>query len=192
MVLFSPILILAAVYIKLVSPDGPIFTDTPKRVTMGGREFRMYKFRTMIPKAHEYMLAHQDLYERYKNNNYKLDDDPRWLPGAKFIRKYSIDELPQFINVILGDMSLVGARPYYPFELRDQEKVYPETAPHIKEVLSVKPGITGPWQVGGRSAVPFPERIRIDSDYASSRSIIYDISIILRTPMALISGRGAC
>ena len=152
----------------------------------------MYKFRTMIPKAHEWLVEHPDIYEKYKENNYKLDNDPRWLPGAKFIRKYSIDEFPQFINVVLGDMSIVGPRAYYPFELRDQEKAFPETAEHIREVLSVKPGITGSWQVGGRGDVPFPERIKMDAAYASRRSILYDLWLILKTPMALVSGKGAC
>jgi len=192
LIIFSPVIIVAAVYIKIISPDGPIFSDTPKRAAKGGREFKMYKFRTMIPNAHEYMLSHPELYEKYKNNNYKLDDDPRWLPGAKFIRKYSIDEFPQFINVLFGDMSLVGPRAYYPFELRDQEKVYPETAAHIKEVLSVKPGITGLWKVSGRSAVSFPDRIKIDSYYANKHSVLLDLTILLKTPAALLSGRGAC
>lgn len=192
LIVFSPIIVFTAIYIKLVSPEGPVFTDTPKRAAQNGREFKMYKFRTMIPRAHEYMLDHPDLYEKYKNNNYKLDDDPRWLPGAKFIRKYSIDEFPQFINVVTGDMSLIGPRAYYPFELRDQQKVYPETASHIKEVLSVKPGVTGLWQVNGRSAVSFPDRIKIDSYYATHRSLLLDLKILVKTPAALLSGRGAC
>ena len=191
-VLFSPIIILTAIYIKITSPQGPIFADIPNRAGQKGTEFKMYKFRTMIPNAHQYLLDHPDLYEQYKKNSYKLDPDPRLLPGAKMIRKYSLDELPQFFNVLFGNMSLVGPRAYYPFELIDQGKAYPGTVPHIKEVQSVKPGITGPWQVGGRSAVSFPDRIQIDSAYAAKKSIIFDIKIIFKTPLALISGRGAC
>ncbi len=192
LLLFFPIILLTSLYIKIVSPGGPVFADTPRRVGQGGGEFKMYKFRTMIPNAHQYLLDHPDLYELYKKNSYKLDPDPRWLPGAKAIRKYSFDELPQFINVLIGDMSLVGPRAYYPFELRDQERVYPETSPHIQKVLSVKPGITGLWQVSGRSAVSFPDRIKIDSAYADKKSIFFDLKIIFKTPLALISGRGAC
>jgi len=191
-ILFSPVLLATSIFIKVVSSKGPILADTPKRVGKDGREFRMFKFRTMIPNAYQYLLDHPDLYEKYKKNNFKLDDDPRWLPGAKFIRKYSLDELPQFFNVIKGDMSLVGPRSYYPFELNDQQKAYPETGPHIKEVLSVKPGITGLWQVSGRSQISFPDRIKLDSYYATRKSLGYDLLLIAKTPMALISGRGAC
>lgn len=192
LVLFSPVILITAIFIKLVSHHGPIFADTPKRVGQNGVEFRMYKFRTMIPNAHQFLLDNPELYEKYKKNNFKLDPDPRWLPGANFIRKFSIDELPQFINILIGNMSLVGPRAYYPFELRDQQEIYPETAPHIQEVQSVKPGLTGLWQVSGRSGVSFPDRIKMDSYYSRKRSIVYDMWLLIKTPVALLSGRGAC
>jgi len=145
---FSPIIIALSIYIMIVSP-GPVFADIPHRVGKDNKRFRMYKFRSMIPNAHQYLLDNPKLYEEYKKNDYKLDNDPRWLPGAKFIRKYSLDELPQFINVIRGEMSLIGPRAYYPFELESQQEKHPEAIPYVKKLLTIKPGVTGPWQVGG-------------------------------------------
>ena len=99
--------------------------------------------------------------------------------------------MPQFLNVLKGDMSLVGPRAYYPDELRDQQKEYPHTKDAVKVVLSVKPGITGIWQISGRSEINFDKRIHLDAEYAKKRSIFYDLSILLRTPYAMISGKGA-
>ncbi len=188
--LFSPLLLFLAVYIFMVSP-GPVLADTPKRVGKNNRLFRMYKFRTMILNAHQYLLEHPDLYEEYKNNDYKLDNDPRWIPGAQVIRKFSLDEFPQFFNVLKGEMSLVGPRAYYPFELKSQQEVYPEASPYIKKLLQSKPGLTGPWQVGGRSELNFVERVKLDATYADNQSIWYDLQIIFKTPLAVISGKGA-
>lgn len=190
LVLFSPPMLLAAVYVKLVSP-GPVFADIPERLGKDSRKFRMYKFRSMIPNAHAYLLQHPELYEEYKRNSYKLPNDPRIIKGGKFIRRFSIDELPQLINVLRGEMSLVGPRAYFPFELLDQQQVFPESRPYVEQLLKVKPGITGPWQVGGRSEINFVERSKIDAFYASRRSILYDLYIILKTPLAVIQAKGA-
>jgi lipopolysaccharide/colanic/teichoic acid biosynthesis glycosyltransferase len=189
--IFFPVMFFAALHIKLVSPQGPMFADIPKRVGPNGRDFRLFKFRTMIPNAHQYLVDHPELYAQYVKNNYKLDPDPRLIKGAGFIRKYSIDEMPQVINIFLGQMSLVGPRAYYPFELKDQGDKYPETRPYIEVVKTIKPGLTGLWQISGRSKIDFPERIKMDADYAKNHSIWYDIKIILKTPMAVVSGRGA-
>jgi lipopolysaccharide/colanic/teichoic acid biosynthesis glycosyltransferase len=190
LVLFSPLMLLVAAYIKLVSP-GPVFADIPKRVGRNGRPFRMYKFRSMIANAHEYLLQNPKLYEEYKRNSYKLPNDPRIIRGGKFIRRSSIDELPQLINVLRGEMSLVGPRAYFPFELRDQQRVFPESRPYVSQLLKVKPGITGPWQVGGRSGISFVERAKMDAEYANRRSIIYDFLMLLKTPLAVIQAKGA-
>lgn len=118
--LFLPVSLIVALAIKLESPDGPIFADTPPRVGKNGKLFRTYKFRSMIPNAHELIRTDpklQKLFEEYKKNSFKLVDDPRVTNVGKFIRKYSLDEVPQFINVLLGDMSLIGPRPYYKDEL---------------------------------------------------------------------------
>lgn len=193
LILFSPIFILTAIAIKITSP-GPIFADIPPRVGKKGNLFYPYKFRSMIMNAHT--LLHEDpkfkkLFEQYKKSSYKLFDDPRVTPVGKFIRKHSIDEIPQLVNVLKGEMSIVGPRPYYQDELRDQQNKYPHTKKLVKEVLSVKPGITGYWQVTGRSEVNFDKRIEMDAYYARKKSIFLDILILLKTPWVMISGKGA-
>ncbi|MDZ4209871.1 MAG: sugar transferase, partial [Candidatus Curtissbacteria bacterium] len=168
--------------------------DTPPRVGKGGTRFKLYKFRSMIVGAHDLLRSdpkYKRLYEEYKKSSYKLHEDPRWTKVGKFIRKHSIDEVPQLINVIRGEMSLIGPRPYYPDELADQQKKYPETRKLVDVVLSVKPGITGAWQVSGRSAINFDKRIAMDADYAQNQSLFYDIIILAKSPWAMISGVGA-
>lgn len=191
--LFSPFGILIAFYIKTGSP-GPIFADTPQRVGKNGILFKMYKFRSMVANAHTILRKDpkmRHLYEQYKKNSYKLQKDPRVTSFGKFLRKHSLDEIPQLLNVLFGDMSLVGPRAYYPDELVDQQRKYPNTKKLVKRVLSIKPGITGYWQVSGRSQVNFDKRIAMDADYVNRRSLWYDIKILLKTPWAMISGKGA-
>lgn len=193
LIIFSPFCIILAVAIKLDSP-GPIFADTPERVGKGGKLFKMYKFRSMIENAH--MLLRRDpklksLYEKYKRNSYKLKEDPRVTSIGKFMRRHSLDEIPQLINVLRGEMSLIGPRAYYPDELSNQQKKYPTTRALVKRVLSIKPGITGYWQVSGRSEVNFDKRIAMDADYVKKRSLWYDIKILIKTPLAMVSGKGA-
>jgi len=148
----------------------------------------------MIENAH--MLLRKDpklknLYEKYKRNSYKLKEDPRVTKIGRFIRKHSLDEIPQLFNVLKGEMSLIGPRAYYPDELVNQQKKYPETRKLVKKVLSIKPGITGYWQVSGRSEVNFDKRITMDADYVEKRSLWYDIKILIKTPWAMITGKGA-
>ena len=193
LIIFSPVIIFTAIAIKLDSP-GPVLADTPARVGRYGHLFRMYKFRSMVRNAHEILVNDPEfkkLYEEYKKGGYKLQGDPRITPVGRFIRKYSIDEVPQFLNSLRGDMSIVGPRAYYPDELRDQQKEYPHTKDAVKVVLSVKPGITGVWQVTGRSGINFDKRIHLDAQYAARRSILYDLWIIIKTPLAMLSGKGA-
>jgi len=196
LVIFSPIIIFTALYIKIKSPDGPIFADIPKRVGKGGKEFRFLKFRSMIPSAQTWLENHPEWLEKYKANNYKLDieEDPRIIKGEyiHFMRKSSIDELPQFINVLRGEMSIVGPRAYYPFEIKDQAKKFNINPEVVKKAISVNPGITGPWQVGGRSLISFDKRIQIDAHYADRKSIFYDILLILKTPYVVVTMKGAC
>ena len=191
--LFSPICLITAVAIAFDSP-GPIFADTPQRVGKNGKLFKLFKFRSMVINAHEKLRNDPELaklYSEYKKNSYKLLDDPRVTKVGRFIRKHSIDEIPQLLNVLKGDMSLVGPRPYYPDELIEQQRKYPHTKDLVKIVLSAKPGITGHWQVSGRSEVNFDKRIQMDADYVRRRSLIMDIAILLRSPWAMISGKGA-
>lgn len=191
--LFSPIIIIVAIAIKLDS-KGPILADTPERVGKNGTLFKMYKFRSMVENAHELLRENpkfKDLYKDYKKGSYKLKDDPRITGVGHFIRKHSLDEVPQFFNILRGEMSLVGPRAYYPDELRNQQLRYPQTRDSVKIVLSVRPGVTGYWQVSGRSEINFDKRIDMDAEYVRKRSISYDIKIILRTPGAMVSGKGA-
>ena len=192
-ILFLPIIIVVAIAIKLDS-EGPIMADTPERVGAYGKPFKMFKFRSMIQNAHLILRENPEfaqLYENYKKGSYKLKNDPRITKVGRFIRKHSLDEVPQLFNILRGDMSLVGPRAYYPDELRDQQKKYPETRDAVKIVLSVKPGLTGFWQVSGRSEINFDKRIEMDAEYVRKRSILYDLKIIAKTPWAMVSGKGA-
>lgn len=193
LILFSPIILVVAIAISMES-SGTTLADTPKRVGRYGETFKMYKFRSMVKDAHTLLRKdpkYATLYAMYKKGSYKLKDDPRITKVGRFIRKYSLDELPQFFNVLQGEMSIVGPRAYYPDELEEQQKKYPHTRKAVKIVLSVKPGITGYWQVTGRSEINFDKRIQMDADYASKRSVLYDIWLMIKTPWAMISGRGA-
>lgn len=192
-ILFLPICLVTAIAIRLETP-GPVLADTPKRVGQKGRFFKFYKFRSMIVGAHQLLRTDprfKKLYEEYKRSSYKLKDDPRVTRVGKFIRRHSIDEIPQLVNVLKGEMSLVGPRPYYPDELENQQKVYPQTRSLVKEVLSVKPGVTGQWQVSGRSKVNFDKRIEMDADYARKKSLWYDLNILAKTPFVMLFGKGA-
>jgi lipopolysaccharide/colanic/teichoic acid biosynthesis glycosyltransferase len=193
LVIFSPVIIVIAILIKLDS-KGPILADTPKRVGKNGTLFKMYKFRSMVENAHEILRGNPkyvNLYNIYKKGSYKLKHDPRITRIGHFIRKHSLDEIPQALNILRGEMSLVGPRAYYPDELRDQQKKYPNTIDSVKVVLSVKPGVTGFWQVSGRSEINFDKRIEMDASYVKKRSLLYDLWIIAKTPIAMITGRGA-
>lgn len=193
LIIFSPLFLIVAIAIKLTS-EGPIFADTPMRVGKDGKLFRMYKFRSMVAGAHNMLYNDpkmKKMLEELKKNSYKLVDDPRVTPVGKFIRKTTLDELPQFINVLKGDMSLVGHRAYYEFELEEQQEKYPQSKGFVKTILSSKPGITGVWQVSGRSNINFDKRVEMDAEYIHKRSVGYDIMIILRTIPAVLSTRGA-
>jgi lipopolysaccharide/colanic/teichoic acid biosynthesis glycosyltransferase len=195
-VLFLPIWIIIPILLKLDS-KGPIFYK-PERVGKDGKIFGMYKFRSMkmfeidgkVVHAVEFWKHNPELYEKYKKNGWKLElsEDPRITKLGKILRQTSIDEMPQVINVIKGNMSIVGPRAYVEPELEDAKKRYGNNISNlIKESLTAKPGITGPWQVSGRNEIPWNQRVAIDADYAKRKSIIYDIYILFRTPFAMIS-----
>jgi len=193
LIIFSPVFLIAPLLIKLGS-SGPVFADIPRRVGKNGTLFRMYKFRSMVCNAHDLLLndpKFRKLHEEYKKGSYKLKDDPRVTKIGKFLRRFSLDELAQIFNVLRGEMSLVGPRAYFPDELENQQKVYPGTKKYVNELLGAKPGITGNWQVSGRSEVNFDKRVKMDADYVRGKSIKRDILIILKTPWAMLSGKGA-
>ena len=192
-IIFFPVCMCTAIAIKLNS-QGPIFADTPQRVGKNGKLFKLYKFSSMIMNGHKMLRKDPKmarLYQQYRLNSYKLMYDPRVTSVGHIIRKHSIDEIPQLLNVLKGDMSLVGPRPYYQDELKEQQKKYPHTKKLVKVVLSAKPGVTGFWQVSGRSEVNFDKRIQMDADYVTKRSLLFDILILLKSPWAMISGKGA-
>jgi exopolysaccharide production protein ExoY len=157
-----------------------------ERVGLGGRRFRMVKFRTMHVDAEERLRNDPELWDRYVRNGFKLPAhmDSRVTPIGRFLRRSSLDELPQLLNVLQGHMSLVGPRPVVPREL----EMY---GAHAEVYLGVKPGLTGWWQVNGRAGVVYPERVELDRYYAESWTLWLDVRILLRTPLTLLRGGGA-
>lgn len=189
-VLCLPIILLTAIAIKLDS-KGPVLADTPMRVGKNGKLFYMFKFRSMVVGAQELLQKNPELLKQYKKNSYKIHNDPRVTNIGRIIRKFSIDELPQFLNIVKGDMSIVGPRAYYPFELEEQQKKYPKSRDFVKIILSSKPGLTGVWQVSGRSDINFDKRVEMDAQYVQRRSVLYDIYLMIKTIPAVLVGRGA-
>ncbi|SRR5579885_210586 len=185
LILFAPILLLCALWVKLLSA-GPVFFSQ-ERLGRNGKRFRILKFRTMYPDAEARLHADPVLYQKYVENNFKLPkgEDPRIVPGGNFLRSSSLDELPQLFNVLKGDMSLVGPRPIVPPEIGQ----YGEYGPLF---LSVKPGITGYWQVQGRSEIKdFSHRAALDIGYIRDQSLKTDVDILLKTIPAVLRRKGA-
>ncbi|MBZ5723503.1 MAG: sugar transferase [Acidobacteriia bacterium] len=197
LLIFSPVLFLVAALIKLTS-HGPVLFQQ-ERLGHRGKPFRFLKFRSMHLQTDE--TIHKDYVKLFisgktdavksqnngnnGNNVYKLTHDPRVTPIGRFLRKTSLDELPQLINVLKGEMSLVGPRPPIRYEVACYE-IW-----HRDRLLVVPPGITGLWQVEGRSKVTFDEMVRLDLKYATSWSLWLDIKILMRTPRAVLMGAGA-
>jgi exopolysaccharide biosynthesis polyprenyl glycosylphosphotransferase len=183
--LFSPIIVIAAILIKLTS-KGPIFY-VQKRPGRFGRMIKIYKFRTMYldadKKLEEILKNNEELREEFMKYR-KLKNDPRITPLGRFLRRFSIDEIPQLFNVLKGDMSIVGPRPYQIDEIE-----------HMGEykdiVLSVRPGLTGLWQISGRSDLSFQAKLKIETWYVLNWNLWLDLFIIIRTIPAVISGKGA-
>lgn len=186
MVAFLPFWILVPLLIFLDSGWPVIFTHT--RVGKDGKPIKLYKFRSMVLNADEILhKKNSELLKQFKAGDWKLENDPRITRLGKVLRALTIDEFPQLLNVFKGEMSMVGPRAYVKKELDEQTKKYPEARPLIKEILSVKPGITGPWQVSGRNDIPFSQRAKMDAEYSRQRSLWNDIVILIRTPRAMIS-----
>jgi lipopolysaccharide/colanic/teichoic acid biosynthesis glycosyltransferase len=188
LVVLSPLFVVSAVLVWMTSP-GPVFFRQ-KRVGQYGEEFTFLKFRSMYvnndPAIHkEYVrnLIHKNVGD--SGGTYKIKNDPRVTPIGRLLRKSSLDELPQFINVLKGDMSLVGPRPPIPYELESYSLW------HRRRILEAKPGITGAWQVEGRSRTTFDEMVRMDLRYIRSQSVWLDLKILLKTPRAVLNGNGA-
>src|SRR4030043_1277418 len=168
-IIFLPIWIIIPILIKLDSP-GPIFYQH-RRVGKNRKEFKMYKFRSMVDDADEILFKKdKKLLKKFKDGDWKLEKDPRITPLGKMMRSLTIDEFPQLFNVLKGEMSLVGPRAYVDKELEEQMEKYPETKKWISAILTIKPGITGPWQTSGRNIIPFNVRARMDAQYANRKS----------------------
>lgn len=184
--LLSPIFFLIAVLIWLTSRGNPFFGH--ERIGRGGKPFVCYKFRTMYPDApsrlQNLLNCRKDLKEEWEKTH-KLKDDPRVTPLGKVLRKMSLDEFPQFWNVLKGDLSVVGPRPVVEMEL---QKHFGPKAPLI---ISVRPGVTGLWQVSGRNDTSYAERILLDETYIKTQSFILDLKLILKTVPAVFFSKGA-
>ena len=191
LIAFSPVFLCVAAAVKLTS-KGPVFFRQ-QRVGRAGQPFMMFKFRTMEANADP--RIHQQYVEKFIQSNqaatsgkdavFKLVNDPRVTSVGDLLRRSSLDELPQLWNVLRGDMSLVGPRPPLPYEVAQYKRW------HRRRVLEAKPGITGLWQVTGRSRTTFDEMVRLDLRYAKNPSVWTDFNILLATPKAVISGKGA-
>ena len=195
LILCSPLFLIISLLIKLTSKGSVVFRQ--ERVGQFGRRFQFLKFRSMYdgndPSIHrEYVRALiAEMADGGQSNGeqdpvYKLTQDPRITPIGRFLRKTSLDEVPQFWNVLKGDMSLVGPRPPIPYEVLSYD-IW-----HRRRIFEAKPGITGLWQVSGRSRMTFNEMVRLDLEYARAWSLGLDMKILLRTPRAVLSGNGAC
>ena len=158
-----------------------------KRIGKNGKEFKLYKFRTMVPNADEILkntiLKDPVMGPEYRKNK-KLKNDPRITKMGKTIRRFSIDEMPQFINVLIGNMAVIGNRPYLPREKEDMGK-------YFKNIVKTKPGITGYWQVSGRSNTSFEERCKLESYYSLHQSLKMDVKIFFKTFSAVFGCKGA-
>lgn len=177
-----PLFLIIAIAIKLEDPKGSVFYSQT-RLGRGETPFKMYKFRSMVSNADELLK------QLLKNNEidgamFKMQDDPRVTRIGKFIRKYSIDELPQLLNVLQGSMSLVGPRPPLPREVAE----YTE---YDKQRLAVKPGCTGLWQATVRNSVGFDEMVKLDLLYISKRSVSFDVYILFKTVVIMFKPNGA-
>ena len=189
LVLLFPLFLIIGLIIKLTDKGSVFFVQ--ERLGLNGKIFKVYKFRTMYPNNEEilnnFIQKNPRAKEEWQKYRKLKTYDPRVTLIGKFLRKTSLDELPQFINVLKGDMSVVGPRPYIYKEF-EEYNIPQET---IKKILSVKPGITGLWQVTLRNDASFKERIKLDEEYIKNQSFIYDLRIILKTIKVMLTGKGA-
>ena len=186
MIFLIPIIIIVKVLYLLNGDYHSIFL-TQMRIGKNGKEFKFYKFRTMVPRADDILFQlleeNEKIREEYTRNK-KLVSDPRITKAGNLLRKTSLDELPQLLNVLKGDMSLVGNRPYLPREKDDMGEYY-------KHIIKTKPGITGYWQVNGRSDVSFESRLKLETYYSNHCSLDLDIRIFFKTFKVVLFGKNA-
>lgn len=186
LILFCPLMLGVALLVLLAQGRPVLYGHT--RVGKGGRAFKCYKFRTMVSDGERVLASHfgENPHARREwEATRKLKDDPRVTPLGRTLRKLSVDELPQFLNVLVGEMSLVGPRPIVESEVRYY-------GPHANAYFSVRPGLTGAWQVSGRSNVSYEGRVMMDVDYVDSWTLKKDLRILAKTLPAILSSDGSC
>lgn len=185
-ILFLPLTLVVYICNIIEKDKGPIFY-TQKRIGKDGKIFKMYKYRSMVVdadrKLNKYLKEHPEAKKEYSEYK-KLKEDPRITKVGKFLRKSSLDEFPQFINVLKGEMSLVGPRPY----LRREKK---EMGMYYEYIISLKPGLTGFWQINGRSDVTFKDRLEMDMKYYKENSLTLDMQLLIKTIVKIIKREGA-
>jgi len=192
-ILLLPLFVIISLFIWFYD-RGCIFVPVPRRLTGKNRnEFFMYKFRSMKPNAHEDMLnnpEYSEIKKKWLDNDRKLktNEDPRITPIGKILRKTDLDEFPQLLNVLKGEMSIVGPRPMYSDEIIDLPIEYSK---YLEDIFSVKPGITSLWAVSGRNEISFKERLELEAEYAKKQSLLLDLKILLKTPKIVITRKGA-
>lgn len=182
LIVFSPLFLIVSVLIRLDS-KGPIIFGHD-RIGLNGKKFKIYKFRSMVPNAKEVFDNFTKEQKEEFEKNFKLDNDPRITKIGDFLRCTSLDELPQLLNIIKGEMSIVGPRPIIDEEIKKYGQDF-------QKAFSVKVGLTGYWQANGRSNTPYEERVKMDIHYVDNRSLIFDIKIILKTVISVIKKDGA-
>ena len=181
-IVLSPIFLIVALVVKFDSKGKIVFGH--ERIGKNMKKIKVYKFRTMYENSQEIFNSFTEEQKREYYINFKLDNDPRVTRVGNFLRKTSLDELPQLINILKGDMSIVGPRPIV-------EKEIPKYGVYIEEVFSVLPGLTGYWQANGRSDTTYEERVEMDRYYIKNRSLLLDMKIILKTFISVIKKEGA-
>ena len=181
-IVFSPLFLVLGIVVKLDSP-GPVFFGHT-RLGQNGKKIKVYKFRTMVINAEEILKNMTADMKREFEENFKFENDTRITKLGSFLRKSSLDELPQLLNILIGNMSVVGPRPIV-------EKEIEKYGIYGNKLLTIKPGLTGNWQAGGRSDTTYDERVQLDMEYIDKRSFLMDIKIILKTVLVVFKKEGA-
>jgi lipopolysaccharide/colanic/teichoic acid biosynthesis glycosyltransferase len=185
LICFSPVFLVIFVMNRFGDNKGPLFYKQ-ERIGWHGKPFKIYKFRSMIVNADTILENDPEMYAKYVANNYKLEpeEDPRITHLGRWLRKSSVDEIPQFINILAGDMSIIGPRPIVKAELA-------EYGNRVEKFLSVKPGAMGLWQSSGRSNIPYPERCDVELEYVDKASFTFDVEIMFKNIISIFKSEGA-
>lgn len=187
LIMFSPLFLIVTCFYLFGINRGPVFYKQT-RIGEYGKPFKIYKFRSMVVGAEERLYENPVIYKKFVDNGYKLPigEDPRITRFGAFIRKTSIDEMPQFLNILIGDMTVIGPRPIVPSELHEYE-----TVERINKLLSVRPGAMGLWQGSGRSNIQYPQRADIELQYIDNQSQWFDFVVLFKNFVAICTARGA-